>query len=64
MRSLTIAALGIACMLQFGLVSAEEAAACGGPADTKCPGTNQFCDRGVTRFGERRTPLRRLFDLE
>jgi hypothetical protein len=47
MRNLTIAALGIACMLQFGLVSAEEAAACGGPADTKCPGTNQFCDRGV-----------------
>jgi len=47
MRKRSIATLGIVWMLQFGLASAEEPVACGGTADTKCPGTNQFCDRGV-----------------
>jgi len=47
MTKRSIAILGIACMLQFGLAGAEDAAACGGVAGTKCPGANQFCDPGV-----------------
>jgi len=47
MRKRSIATLGIVWMLQFGLASAEDPVTCGGTADTKCPGTNQFCDRGV-----------------
>jgi len=53
MTKRSIAILGIACMLQFGLASAEDAAACGGVAGTKCPGANQFCDPGV---GKCQTP--------
>jgi hypothetical protein len=53
MKRLGIAAMAIACLLQFGLAAAEGAAACGGTAGTKCPGTNQFCDLGV---GKCRTP--------
>jgi hypothetical protein len=53
MRKRSIAVFAITCMLQFGLASAEDAAACGGTAGTKCAGPNQFCDRGV---GKCQTP--------
>ncbi len=53
MRKRSIATLGIVWMLQFGLAGAEEPVTCGGAADTKCPGANQFCDRGV---GKCQTP--------
>ena len=37
----------LALLLHAGLAGAESGTACGGTADTKCPGPNQFCDRGV-----------------
>jgi hypothetical protein len=53
MRKCGIATLSLACLLQFGLASAEDPVACGGVAGTKCPGANQFCDPGV---GKCQTP--------
>ncbi len=53
MRKRSITTLVIACMLQFGLASAENGVVCGGTAAKMCPGANQFCDRGV---GKCQTP--------
>jgi len=47
MRTPSTAILGIACLLFSALANAEDPVACGGTANTQCPGTNQFCDRGV-----------------
>ena len=51
MRTWSIAILAL--LLQAGAAGAESGAECGGTANAKCPGTNQFCDRGV---GKCQTP--------
>lgn len=47
MKKCGIVILGIAFLLQVGSASAEDAAACGGTAGTKCSGSTEYCDLGA-----------------